>query len=169
MSAGQPKRHLVTTEWSIFVSGKRLFARDSVLFIRLANRQLANISSSVLSSDSMHIGILAAAAHAFANNSPFTVFYNPRDSPSEFVIPLAKYYKFVYASMALLSKAAISKGMTPFVFVVYRQAFASVFLSSFSFFDSKQSAPLSGKLLCNLFLISLVGLTTSSTLSKIWI
>ncbi|XP_020960470.1 auxin response factor 19-like [Arachis ipaensis] len=89
----QPKRHLVTTEWSIFVSGKRLFARDSVLFIRLANRQLANISSSVLSSDSMHIGILAAAAHAFANNSPFTVFYNPRDSPSEFVIPLAKYYK----------------------------------------------------------------------------
>lgn len=26
----------------------------------------------------MHIGILAAAAHAAANNSPFTVFYNPR-------------------------------------------------------------------------------------------
>ncbi|XP_016169554.1 WAT1-related protein At1g43650-like isoform X2 [Arachis ipaensis] len=54
------------------------------------------------------------------------------------------FIQFVYASMALLSKAAISKGMTPFVFVVYRQAFASVFLSSFSFFDSKQSAPLSG-------------------------
>ncbi|RYR04558.1 hypothetical protein Ahy_B06g084313 isoform D [Arachis hypogaea] len=68
----------------------------NVLGIRLANRQLANISSSVLSSDSMHIGILAAAAHAFANNSPFTVFYNPRDSPSEFVIPLAKYYKVVF-------------------------------------------------------------------------
>lgn len=26
----------------------------------------------------MHIGILAAAAHAATNNSPFTVFYNPR-------------------------------------------------------------------------------------------
>jgi hypothetical protein len=26
----------------------------------------------------MHIGILAAAAHAAANNSPFTIFYNPR-------------------------------------------------------------------------------------------
>ncbi|RYR53584.1 hypothetical protein Ahy_A06g028769 isoform B [Arachis hypogaea] len=67
-----------------------------LLGIRLANRQPANISSSVLSSDSMHIGILAAAAHAAANNSPFTVFYNPRASPSEFVIPLAKYYKAVF-------------------------------------------------------------------------
>ncbi|XP_061362053.1 auxin response factor 19-like [Gastrolobium bilobum] len=104
---GQPKRHLLTTGWSLFVSGKRLFAGDSVLFIRdekqqlllgirRANRQPTNISSSVLSSDSMHIGILAAAAHAAANNSPFTIFYNPRASPSEFVIPLAKYYKAVY-------------------------------------------------------------------------
>ncbi|PSR85224.1 Auxin response factor like [Actinidia chinensis var. chinensis] len=103
---GQPKRHLLTTGWSLFVSGKRLFAGDSVLFIRdekqqlllgirWANRQPTNLSSSVLSSDSMHIGILAAAAHAAANNSPFTVFYNPRTSPSEFVIPLAKYYKAV--------------------------------------------------------------------------
>ncbi|KAH7572502.1 hypothetical protein JRO89_XS04G0265900 [Xanthoceras sorbifolium] len=101
---GQPKRHLLTTGWSLFVSGKRLFAGDSVLFIRdekqqlllgirRANRQPTNLSSSVLSSDSMHIGILAAAAHAAANNSPFTVFYNPRASPSEFVVPLAKYYK----------------------------------------------------------------------------
>ncbi|PKA57881.1 Auxin response factor 5 [Apostasia shenzhenica] len=104
---GQPKRHLLTTGWSLFVSGKRLLAGDSVLFIRddkqqlllgirRANRQPTNISSSVLSSDSMHIGILAAAAHAAANNSPFTVFYNPRASPSEFVIPLAKYNKAVY-------------------------------------------------------------------------
>ncbi|XP_061347641.1 auxin response factor 19-like [Gastrolobium bilobum] len=106
---GQPKRHLLTTGWSLFVSGKRLLAGDSVLFIRdekqqlllgirRANRQPTNLSSSVLSSDSMHIGILAAAAHAGANNSPFTVFYNPRASPSEFVIPLAKYYKAVYSN-----------------------------------------------------------------------
>ncbi|CAH9075603.1 unnamed protein product [Cuscuta epithymum] len=110
---GQPKRHLLTTGWSLFVSGKRLFAGDSVLFIRdekqqlllgirRANRQPTNMSSSVLSSDSMHIGILAAAAHAAANNSPFTVFYNPRASPSEFVIPLAKYYKAVYGNQVSL-------------------------------------------------------------------
>lgn len=51
-----------------------------LLGIRRANRQPTNLSSSVLSSDSMHIGILAAAAHAAANNSPFTVFYNPRST-----------------------------------------------------------------------------------------
>ncbi|XP_068659578.1 auxin response factor 16-like [Aristolochia californica] len=109
---GQPKRHLLTTGWSVFISTKRLCAGDSVLFIRdeksqlllgirRSCRQQPTLSSSVLSSDSMHIGILAAAAHAAANNSPFTVFYNPRASPSEFVIPLAKYQKALYTQVSL--------------------------------------------------------------------
>ncbi|MBA0838988.1 hypothetical protein Goarm_004763 [Gossypium armourianum] len=109
---GQPKRHLLTTGWSVFVSTKRLFAGDSVLFIRdeksqlllgtrRANRQQPALSSSVISSDSMHIGILAAAAHAASNNSPFTIFYNPRASPSEFVIPLAKFNKAMYTQVSL--------------------------------------------------------------------
>lgn len=109
---GQPKRHLLTTGWSIFVSSKRLFAGDAVLFvrdeksqlmlgIRRANRQQSALASSVISSDSMHIGILAAAAHAAANNSPFTIFYNPRASPAEFVIPLAKYNKAMYGQVSL--------------------------------------------------------------------
>ncbi|KAL5977419.1 ADP-ribosylation factor, Arf Arf6 [Asimina triloba] len=124
---GQPKRHLLTTGWSVFVSAKRLVAGDSVIFIwneknqlllgiRRANRPQTVMPSSVLSSDSMHIGLLAAAAHAAATNSRFTIFYNPRwcfgreleyanqvryvdsarASPSEFVIPLAKYLKAVY-------------------------------------------------------------------------
>ncbi|XP_022772671.1 auxin response factor 5-like isoform X2 [Durio zibethinus] len=86
---GQPKRHLLTTGWSLFVGSKRLRAGDSVLFIRdeksqllvgvrRANRQQTTLPSSVLSADSMHIGVLAAAAHAAANRSPFTIFYNPR-------------------------------------------------------------------------------------------
>ncbi|XVF40067.1 hypothetical protein PTKIN_Ptkin01aG0082500 [Pterospermum kingtungense] len=104
---GQPKRHLLTTGWSVFVSAKRLVAGDSVLFIwneknqlllgiRRANRPQTVMPSSVLSSDSMHLGLLAAAAHAAATNSRFTIFYNPRASPSEFVIPLSKYIKAVY-------------------------------------------------------------------------
>ncbi|MCE3052212.1 ADP-ribosylation factor, Arf Arf6, partial [Datura stramonium] len=103
----QPKRHLLTTGWSVFVSAKRLVAGDSVLFIwneknqlllgiRRAIRPQTVMPSSVLSSDSMHIGLLAAAAHAAATNSCFTVFFNPRASPSEFVIPLSKYIKAVY-------------------------------------------------------------------------
>ncbi|GER36182.1 auxin response factor [Striga asiatica] len=74
-----------------------------LLGIRRANRQPTNLSSSVLSSDSMHIRILAAAAYAAANNSPFTVFYNPRASPSEFVIPLAKHYKAVLQYMGTIT------------------------------------------------------------------
>ncbi|KAG0494153.1 hypothetical protein HPP92_005147 [Vanilla planifolia] len=104
---GQPKRHLLTTGWSIFVSAKRLVAGDSVLFIwneknqlllgiRRANRYQTSVPSSVISSDSMHIGLLAAAAHAAATNSRFTIFYHPRACPSEFVIPLSKYIKAVF-------------------------------------------------------------------------
>ncbi|CAM8912082.1 unnamed protein product [Rhodiola kirilowii] len=104
---GQPKRHLLTTGWSVFVSAKRLVAGDSVLFIwndknqlllgiRRASRNQTVMSSSVLSSDSMHLGLLAAAAHAAHTYSRFNLFYNPRASPSEFVIPLTKYAKAVY-------------------------------------------------------------------------
>ncbi|XP_022759400.1 auxin response factor 8-like isoform X2 [Durio zibethinus] len=110
---GQPKRHLLTTGWSVFVSAKRLVAGDSVLFIwneknqlllgiRHATRPQTVMPSSVLSSDSMHIGLLAAAAHAAATNSCFTVFYNPRASPSEFVIPLSKYVKAVFHTRVLV-------------------------------------------------------------------
>ncbi|KAJ0789131.1 putative transcription factor ARF family [Helianthus annuus] len=106
---GQPKRHLLTTGWSMFVSAKRLKAGDAVLFIRggesrlllgvrRANRQQTDSPSSVLSTDSMHIGVLAAAAQAAANHSPFTISYNPRACPAEFVIPLVKYRKSVYGN-----------------------------------------------------------------------
>ena len=49
-----------------------------LLEIRRANRPQTVMPSSVLSSDSMHIGLLAAAAHAASTNSRFTIFYNPR-------------------------------------------------------------------------------------------
>ncbi|KVI07290.1 Aux/IAA-ARF-dimerization [Cynara cardunculus var. scolymus] len=78
VSAGQPKRHLLTTGWSMLVGAKRLKAGDAVIFIRRANRQQTASPSSILSADSMHIGVLAAAAHAAANQSPFSIFYNPR-------------------------------------------------------------------------------------------
>ncbi|PHU22937.1 hypothetical protein BC332_08044 [Capsicum chinense] len=86
---GHPKRHLLTIGWSMFVGVKCLRAGDSVLFIRdeksqlllgvrWANCQQTSLTSSVLSADSMYIGVLAAAAHATANRSTFTIFYNPR-------------------------------------------------------------------------------------------
>ncbi|KAL6579958.1 Auxin response factor 19 [Orobanche minor] len=107
---GQPKRHLLTTYWSVFVSSKRLVAGDTVLFIRdeklqlllgirRANRQQPPLSSSVISSGNMHIGILAAAAHAAANNSPFTIFYNPRFEGAGHS-ESAKYNKAMYKQVS---------------------------------------------------------------------
>ncbi|GLJ49674.1 hypothetical protein SUGI_1054060 [Cryptomeria japonica] len=101
---GQPRRHLLTTGWSLFVSYKRLVAGDAVLFlrdengelrlgIRRASRQQSNVHSSVVSGQGMHSGVLAAVAHAVATKSMFHIFYNPRRSPTEFVIPYSKYVK----------------------------------------------------------------------------
>jgi len=101
---GQPRRHLLTTGWSVFVSHKRLVSGDAILFlrdengelrlgIRRATRQQCVIPSSVLSSQNMHLGLLAAAAHAVATKSMFHIFYNPRTSPAEFVVPYHKYVK----------------------------------------------------------------------------
>ncbi|XP_065036860.1 auxin response factor 11-like [Musa acuminata AAA Group] len=109
---GHPKRHLLTTGWSLFVGAKKLKAGDSVLFlrdensqlllgVRCANRKLTALTSSVLSADSMHIGVLAAAAHAAASKSPFTVLYNPRACPSEFIIPMTKYHKAAYTQVSI--------------------------------------------------------------------
>ncbi|GJN18975.1 hypothetical protein PR202_gb06198 [Eleusine coracana subsp. coracana] len=55
---GQPKRHLLTTGWSLFIGGKRLSAGDSVIFVRA--------------------------------------------SPTEFVIPFAKYQKALYSNQISL-------------------------------------------------------------------
>ncbi|CAA2968416.1 auxin response factor 8-like [Olea europaea subsp. europaea] len=93
---GQPKRHLLTTGWSVFVSAKRLVAGDSVLFIwneknqlllgiRRATRPQTVMPSSVLSSDSMHIGLLLTLLLLIVATSA-----------SEFVIPLSKYIKAAY-------------------------------------------------------------------------
>jgi hypothetical protein len=111
---GQPRRHLLQSGWSVFVSSKRLVAGDAFIFLRCvvdscllstpisdpalnfccspcrgengelrvgvrrAMRQLSNVPSSVISSHSMHLGVLATAWHAINTKSMFTVYYKPR-------------------------------------------------------------------------------------------
>lgn len=41
-------------------------------------RQLNNMPSSVISSHSMHLGVLATASHAINTGTLFSVFYRPR-------------------------------------------------------------------------------------------
>lgn len=99
---GQPRRHLLTTGWSVFVSAKKLVAGDAFIFLRGENgelrvgvrrlmRQLNNMPSSVISSHSMHLGVLATASHAVSTGTLFSVFYRPRTSRSEFIVSVNKY------------------------------------------------------------------------------
>ncbi|XP_077251320.1 auxin response factor 18-like isoform X2 [Tasmannia lanceolata] len=100
---GQPRRHLLTTGWSTFVSSKRLVAGDAFVFLRGENgelrvgvrraRQQSTIPSSVISSQSMHLGVLATASHAVMTNTLFTVYYKPRTS--QFIIGMNKYLESV--------------------------------------------------------------------------
>ncbi|KAL4566718.1 hypothetical protein LXL04_030841 [Taraxacum kok-saghyz] len=103
---GQPRRHLLQSGWSVFVSSKRLVAGDAFIFLRGENgelrvgvrramRQQANIPSSVISSHSMHLGVLATAWHAIQTGTMFTVYYKPRTSPSEFIVPYDQYMESV--------------------------------------------------------------------------
>ncbi|XP_010266558.1 PREDICTED: auxin response factor 9-like [Nelumbo nucifera] len=97
---GQPRRHLLTTGWSTFVTSKRLVAGDAFVFLRGENgelrvgvrrlaRQQSTMPSSVISSQSMHLGVLATASHAVATQTLFIVYYKPRTS--QFIISLNKY------------------------------------------------------------------------------
>ncbi|KAL2462326.1 Auxin response factor 2 [Abeliophyllum distichum] len=103
---GQPRRHLLQSGWSVFVSSKRLVAGDAFIFLRGENgelrvgvrramRQQGNAPSSVISSHSMHLGVLATAMHAIQTKTIFTVYYKPRTSPSEFIVPYDQYMESV--------------------------------------------------------------------------
>ncbi|XP_058092959.1 auxin response factor 2A-like [Magnolia sinica] len=103
---GQPRRHLLQSGWSVFVSSKRLVAGDAFIFLRGENgelrvgvrramRQQTNVPSSVISSHSMHLGVLATAWHAVSTGTMFTVYYKPRTSPSEFIVPFDQYMESV--------------------------------------------------------------------------
>lgn len=100
---GQPRRHLLTTGWSTFVTSKRLVAGDAFVFLRgnrgelhvgvRRARQQIPIPPSVISSQSMHLGVLATASHAITTQTLFVVYYKPRTS--QFIIGLNKYLEAV--------------------------------------------------------------------------
>eukprot|EP00850_Spirogloea_muscicola_P017293 SM000147S01112 [mRNA] locus=s147:81959:89250:+ [translate_table: standard] len=106
---GCPKRHLLTTGWSLFVKSKRLVAGDSVLFIRgqddelrLGIKRTARQQSSrppdLLTRESANLGVIATASQAAISRSTFNVLYNPRASPAQFVVPYHKFTKAIHSS-----------------------------------------------------------------------
>ncbi|KAJ4970988.1 hypothetical protein NE237_004087 [Protea cynaroides] len=103
---GQPRRHLLTTGWSMFVSQKNLVSGDAVLFLKGENGELwlgirragcpRNCSpNSIPGNNNMHPNVLSLVANAISTKTMFHVFYSPRGSPAEFVIPYEKYMKSI--------------------------------------------------------------------------
>ncbi|CAM8911023.1 unnamed protein product [Rhodiola kirilowii] len=107
---GQPRRHLLTTGWSTFVTSKRLVAGDAFVFLRGVDgelrvgvrrhaRQHSVMPSSVISSQSMHLGVLATASHAVTAQTLFSVVYKPRTS--QFIISKNKYNQSVKSGFSM--------------------------------------------------------------------
>ncbi|ESQ30869.1 hypothetical protein EUTSA_v10012074mg, partial [Eutrema salsugineum] len=85
---GQPRRHLLTTGWSIFVSQKNLVSGDAVLFLRDEDGELRlgirrsarprnGLPDSIIEKNSCS-NILSLVANAVSTKSMFHVFYSPR-------------------------------------------------------------------------------------------
>ncbi|XP_062217230.1 auxin response factor 2-like [Phragmites australis] len=100
---GQPRRHLLTTGWSAFVNKKKLVSGDAVLFLRgedgvlrLGMRRAAQLKNVIpipaLHNQCSNHRNLGNVAQAVAMKSVFHIYYNPRLSQSEFIIP---YWKFM--------------------------------------------------------------------------
>lgn len=103
---GQPRRHLLTTGWSIFVSQKNLVSGDAVLFlrgeggdlrlgIRRAARPRNGLPESIIKSQYSGPDVLSSVASALSAKSTFHVFYSPRASHADFVVPYQKYMKAI--------------------------------------------------------------------------
>ncbi|KAM1759129.1 hypothetical protein ACFX11_008166 [Malus domestica] len=101
---GQPKRHLLTSGWTTFVTAKRLVSGDACIFAKGENGELRvgicratktqdTASASLISGHSMQHGILASAFHAISTGTIFTVYYRPWTSPTAFIIPYDRYMK----------------------------------------------------------------------------
>ncbi|XWS12589.1 hypothetical protein CRYUN_Cryun37aG0103000 [Craigia yunnanensis] len=101
---GQPRRHLLTTGWSSFVNKKKLVSGDAVLFLRgedgelrLGIRRAAQIKNCTsfpsLCSQQLNRSTFAEVVHAISMKSVFSIYYNPRASSSEFIIPVHKFWK----------------------------------------------------------------------------
>ncbi|KAK4441160.1 Auxin response factor 4 [Sesamum alatum] len=101
---GQPRRHLLTTGWSIFVSQKNLVSGDAVLFlrgeagdlrlgIRRAARPRNGLPDSIIKNQNSYPNVLSPVANALSSNSTFPVSYSPRASHADFIVPYQKYVK----------------------------------------------------------------------------
>ncbi|KAL6838551.1 hypothetical protein ACP4OV_031607 [Aristida adscensionis] len=108
---GQPRRHLLTTGWSSFVTKKKLVSGDAVLFLRcafftsrgndgelrLGVRRAVQLRNEAVfeavSSTESRLRTLSAVARALENRSIFHVCFDPRSGASKFIVPYCRFLK----------------------------------------------------------------------------
>nr|GMD61397.1 Auxin response factor 4 [Ipomoea batatas] len=107
---GQPRRHLLTTGWSIFVSQKGLVSGDAVLFlrgeggdlrlgIRRAARPRNGLPESIIKNQSSYSSVLSAVTNAVTCKSTFHVFYSLRYYAYDCLYFLCICYNLINASL----------------------------------------------------------------------
>ncbi|OVA15091.1 AUX/IAA protein [Macleaya cordata] len=69
--------------------------------VRRAMELQKSASASVISCRSMQLGVLATATHAISTGTMFSIYYRPRMSPSEFIIPYDQYMNSVKNSYSI--------------------------------------------------------------------
>ncbi|CAK9174400.1 unnamed protein product, partial [Ilex paraguariensis] len=85
----QPRRHLLTTGWSNFVSQKNLVSGDAVLFlrgeggelrlgIRRAARPRHGLPDSIIRNQKSYANVLSPVVNAMCTKSVFHISYCPR-------------------------------------------------------------------------------------------
>ncbi|GAB2275104.1 ADP-ribosylation factor 4 [Dionaea muscipula] len=105
---GQPRRHLLTTGWSLFVNQKNLVPGDAVLFLRGEDGELRlGVRRAVRPRNALPVSltgnqntnpnalILSMVSNAISTKSMFNVFCIPRASHADFVIPYQRYKKSI--------------------------------------------------------------------------
>ncbi|CAL9128444.1 unnamed protein product [Musa textilis] len=109
---GQPRRHLLTTGWSAFVNRKKLISGDAALFLRgndgmlrLGVRRAAQFKSNCPVSEhqigNMNLAAFSVVANAVSDKNVFDIYYNPRASSSEFIVPYRKFVKSLTNSISV--------------------------------------------------------------------
>ncbi|KAL5786964.1 hypothetical protein ACOSP7_003913 [Xanthoceras sorbifolium] len=102
----EPGCHVLTTGWSEYVTSKKLVAGDAFILqrgdddkLRVGVRrnvgQQTSRPSSIISSESMYLGLLATASNAILRGTMFTIFYKPRTIRSNFIVNVKKYIEAI--------------------------------------------------------------------------
>ncbi|KAF5745166.1 WAT1-related protein [Tripterygium wilfordii] len=86
--------------------------------------------------------------------------HRPMDGKKPYLVVIL--VQSIYTGMFLLSKAAFNGGMNNFVFVFYRQAVSTIFLAPIALvFEWKNAPPLCFRTFLKIFMLSLLGITSS--------